>query len=374
MKRLQANIISDNVISALGFGSEENFDALKNNISGVKQMNIPTLGNLSMPLAGIDAHKFIELEKSIKNPELYTRFEKLMILSVKQALGKCLVNPSQKDTIIIISTTKGNIDIIHDESKHEKLALWYSANQLGKYFNAANTPLIISNACISGVLALVYASRLLSQGVYKNAIVVGADVLSDFVISGFNSFKSLSPGICMPFDSKRDGLNIGEGAATIVLSSETESEFFISAGASANDANHISGPSRTGEGLYQAITHSLQKGEGVDYISAHGTATAYNDDMESIAINRCGLQDVPVNSYKAYVGHTLGAAGVLETIFSLWSMKKDLLIKSLGCENLGVVEPLNVIFKNKSHKIQKTLKLASGFGGCNAAMIIEKNE
>jgi 3-oxoacyl-[acyl-carrier-protein] synthase I len=373
MKKKFTNIIADNVISSLGFGSQENFSALENNISGVKIYNLPNLDNLSLPLGKLDENIFSEQERHINNREAYTRFEKLIILSITDALKKTSINPSSKDTIIIISTTKGNVDLINDEKQREKLSLWYSAQQIAKHFNAANTPMVVCNACISGVLALIQAHRLLSNNIFKHAIVVGADVLSDFVISGFNSFKSLSPGICMPFDEKRDGLNIGEGAATIVLSNEIDGDFSITSGASANDANHISGPSRNGEGLYQSIMHTISKNELIDYVSAHGTATPYNDDMESIAITRASLNNIYVNSYKAYIGHTLGAAGVIESVFSLWSMKNNLLIKSLGCNIAGVVEPINIIQENTKKKINKTLKMASGFGGCNATMVIKSN-
>ncbi|MBS4013878.1 MAG: hypothetical protein KGZ97_08985 [Bacteroidetes bacterium] len=372
MKKLITNIISDNVISALGFGSDSNFSELKANKSGVKTYTLPNLDNISLPLGRINDALFSAAEKTIKDFDKYTRFEKLMIFSIEEALSKTSINPSSKDTLIIISTTKGNVDLIHDKSQRNKLSLWYSAEQIANYFHAANKPVIVCNACISGVLAITYAHRLLSNNTFKHAIVVGADVLSDFVISGFNSFKSLSPGICKPFDAERDGLNIGEGAATIILSNEITGEFSITSGASANDANHISGPSRTGEGLYQSIIHTISDNDKFDYISAHGTATPYNDDMESIALSRAGLSQIPVNSYKAYIGHTLGAAGIVETVFSLMSMKNNMLVKSLGCENQGVAEKLNVITENKTVIINKILKMASGFGGCNATMIVKR--
>ncbi len=369
----RSNIISESVFSAVGFGVNNNFNALKLNTSGIKLFN-NTYAETALPLGKCDEGIFKELEQNVLNPEKYTRFEKLLISSINDALSNISIQPDSEDTVIIISTTKGNIDLIHDSKQQDKLPLWYSAMQVEKYFKTANKPIVISNACISGVLALIYAHRLLSDKVFKHAIVVGADIMSDFVISGFNSFKSLSPGICKPFDAGRDGLSIGEGVGTIVLSSEINSDYAITGGASANDANHISGPSRTGEGLYQAIMHTINKSDNFDFISAHGTATPYNDDMESIAITRAGLKNVPVNSFKAYIGHTLGAAGIIETIFTLASMKNDLLIKSLGCDNPGVVENVNIIQNNTSSKINKSLKLASGFGGCNSAMIIEKNQ
>jgi 3-oxoacyl-[acyl-carrier-protein] synthase-1 len=143
-----------------------------------------------------------------------------------------------------------------------------------------------------------------------------------------------------------------------------------------NDANHISGPSRTGEELYQAIDQAMRSAGvetgAIDLISAHGTATIYNDEMEAKAITLAGLQDVPVNSLKGYYGHTLGAAGLIESVISLHSMKAGLIIPTLGFSEMGVTKPLNVCRQLEEKPIQHCLKTASGFGGCNAAVIFSK--
>jgi len=180
---------------------------------------------------------------------------------------------------------------------------------------------------------------------------------------------------CRPFDANRDGLSLGEGAGTIVVTKEKRPDSIkLVHGASANDANHISGPSRTGEGLYLAASHALQDKRPIDFISAHGTATLYNDDMESHAINRLHLSDIPVNSFKGYFGHTLGAAGVIETILTKHSILNGMLYKSLGTETPGVASPLHVVTKSMKKTLNCCLKLSSGFGGCNAAILLEKNE
>ena len=147
-----------------------------------------------------------------------------------------------------------------------------SADVIKEYFGLAHQPEILSVACISGVAALIWGHRLIQEGRYDHVIVCGADVLSKFVISGFMSFKALSPEICKPHDKDRVGLNLGEAAATIILSSKIQSDFRIVNGSTSNDANHISGPSRTGEGLYRASVQALNE-QRIDYISAHGTAT-----------------------------------------------------------------------------------------------------
>jgi len=245
---------------------------------------------------------------------------------------------------------------------------------LQRQFNFRNEPLVISDACISGVQAIITGARLISAGLYDNCVINGTDIISEFVLSGFNSFKSLSTGPCRPFDKTRDGLSLGEGSGTIILTSDPDvsgnDKILVSEGFSTNDANHISGPSRTGEGLFIAISRVLQKSSPkIDFISAHGTATPYNDEMESVAINRAGLQDVPVNSFKGYWGHTLGAAGVIESIMSIYSMRNNILFNTLGFSVPGVTNPLNLVSVPVKKEINNCLKIASGFGGCNAAVL-----
>ncbi|MBK8807648.1 MAG: beta-ketoacyl synthase [Bacteroidales bacterium] len=367
-------VAAENTTTALGFDTQTLIENIKNGVSGLQLIDNISLSKEVLPLALVD---FESLDSKINNSYLYTRFEKLLIHSIAHALNGSDIDISSPDTLLVITTTKGNIELLHTPQKekfgNERILLHKAAHVVADYFHTVNKPLVISNACISGILGIVYAQRLLQQGVYKNVVVSGADVISKFVISGFQSFKSLSHTPCKPFDSERVGLSLGEGAGTMVLSTNKTSERNIRVvrGASANDANHISGPSRTAEGLFLAISRVLGN-ESVDYISAHGTATPYNDDMESVAINRAGLAAVPVNSFKAYLGHTLGAAGIIEAIIGIESMKRNELFKSLGSENIGVVEPINVIKENKTHSIEKFLKIGSGFGGCNAAVLFQK--
>ena len=146
--------------------------------------------------------------------------------------------------------------------------------------------------------------------------------------------------------------------------------------ATSNDANHISGPSRTGEGLVIAISKAIEEAKisstDIDYISAHGTATVFNDEMESIAFGRLDLTDVPLNSLKGYYGHTFGSSGLLETIIGIESINNDTLIACHGYKENGVTNPLNIIKKTTKKPLKTFLKTASGFGGCNTAILIKK--
>jgi len=310
----------------------------------------------------------------------FTRFEQMLIRSIAEALKNAPVDPSGNETALVISTTKGNISLLEsmkdDPELRDRVALTDSAKKIARHFQFSTSPFIVSNACISGLLGMIMGMRLIRSGQYQHVVVAGADEISKFILSGFQSFQAVSDRPCRPFDAARDGINLGEGAATVVLSARRNrpDDVCISGGSVSNDANHISGPSRTGEELYQAISNSLEdagiNASNIDLVSAHGTATLYNDEMEARAINLAGLQKVPVNSLKGFYGHTLGAAGLIETIASAWSMREGIILPTPGYENPGVSLPVNVSNRVRKGKIKHCLKTASGFGGCNAAITL----
>ncbi len=370
-------ISSDNVLSPIGLTTAENFSQLKLNVSGVKLHDDKTMSEQPFQAALFINEDFID---NAKND--YTRFEKLLIASITDALSKTAVNASDENTVLIISSTKGNISLLETETASDalntRISLNTSATIVAKHFKFINQPVIISNACISGMLAILTGMRLIQSGQYKHAVVAGADVISKFVLSGFQSFQAVSQSPCKPFDATRDGINLGEGAGTVILTSDENlsSGIKVAGGSVSNDANHISGPSRTGEELNIAITKALNtagiSADDIDFISAHGTATVFNDEMETKAINLAGLQAVPVNSLKGYYGHTLGAAGLIESVIAIQSLKDNLVIPTRGFENIGVSQPVNICSSLQTASLQHCLKTASGFGGCNAALIFSK--
>lgn len=375
----QVYFTGDNIISSLGFSSAENFEQLKEGNTGIRSLSDSEIYPEPFIASMVDRQKV----NNLLLDEQYTLLEKMIILSVKDALSNSNIDAASPKTVFILSTTKGNIHLL-DQSVAanygaDRVHLWKLGEIVARYFGNPNGVRVISNACISGVLAINNAAMLLQNNLFENAVVVGADLVTRFVLSGFMSFHSLSPEPCKPFDANRDGLSLGEAAGTVLLSvhpSDQNNNYVFAGGASANDANHISGPSRTGEGSFIAIKKTLteaniESGE-IDHISAHGTATPYNDDMESIALARHNLNRVPVNSMKGFWGHTLGAAGVIETVALLWEMKNNTLIKTNGFSKAGTVEPLNVITKTENAQLETCLKMASGFGGCNASLIIKK--
>ncbi len=374
------------IVSPLATGSYQNFEAVVNGESRLRyhenKWNIPEPFFASLFESGAIDDIFAQTTQHFPNHTsvTYTPFEKIAICAACEAIQKAEIDASKDDVLFILSTTKGNIDLLNTlhDYEPERIYLWRSAQLIAHFFGNANTPVVVSNACISGCAAQLTAFNLLKyNSSYRYIVVIGAETLSRFVISGFQSFKALSPERCQPFDQDRHGLNLGEAAAAIVYAQtdqETElpeNAVLLSAGAINNDANHISGPSRTGDGLMQSINNTIKNTDKQDiaFINAHGTATLYNDDMESMAIHRSGLQDTIVNSMKGYYGHTLGAAGVLEVILSSIALQKQMVLRSLGCQNPGTVKPLHVCQQTIRNQGNAFLKLISGFGGSNAALL-----
>lgn len=369
-----------NCITPLGFDVDSNREALLAGKSGVALHKI--IDNQDPFYASvIDSEKLDEEFRRVFTGNIhfeFTRLEKMLLLSIKPLVEKHTVT---ENTAFILSTTKGNISLLKNQAElPEGTYLPKLAQKIADFFGFKTKPIVVSNACVSGVMAIAVAKNMIQAGKYKDAFVIAGDEISEFVISGFNSFQAIGSEPCKPYDKNRNGINIGEAAAAAYITSEpSENEKFrfkVLGDSAINDANHISGPSRTGDGLYGSIKNAMMEAnisaEEIDFISAHGTATLYNDEMESIAFNRMELQNIPLNSMKGYYGHCLGASGLLESIISMESALQNTLIPSKNFEEIGVTQPLNIIKENQPANIRYILKTASGFGGCNAAIVLEK--
>lgn len=300
----------------------------------------------------------------------YTLFESLCIRSARRAIDDSGIDATNKRCVFILSSTKGDI--------------WTpsatTARRIACALGNKTTPIVISLACTSGVAAQLTAYRLLETGKYDTAVVSGADVLIEFVVSGFQCVHAVSENVCRPFDKNRDGLNVGEAVGTIVLSTQpnTTNTWCLVGGAIHNDANHISGPSRTAEGAFRCITDCLTlcQHNGITddlaCISVHGTATNYNDEMESIAIHRAGLDNLYVSALKGYWGHTMGAAGVVETIVTMATLDDGWIPAVKGFEEQGTTYAIGVSNQERTTDKHTFIKLLSGFGGVNAAVVWTK--
>ncbi len=375
--------IGESMITPLGFTVEENFAAVMAGRSELRRYE--SLWNLPFPCfvslipdEKLEAESARELSAEVL-VSLQTKFEKIAMLSAVKAVKQSGIDPASERVVFILSSTKGNVGLLEDENSDlERVTPAHTARKVANFFGNPNMPITVSNACISGLCAQIEAYRCLKSGQYDTAVVVGADVLSPFIVAGFQSLKALSDEQCRPFSANRRGLNLGEAAAAVVytLADESADGWRMLAGAVRNDANHISGPSRTGEGSYRALMSVLaESGLSADdlaCLNVHGTSTMYNDEMESIAITRAGLAAVPVNAMKGYFGHTLGAAGVLETLLSMRAVEAGEVPATRGFDELGVSMPVLVSSEAVDTQKKAFVKLLSGFGGCNAAAAFVK--
>lgn len=360
-----------NILTPFGNSIETNWDKLVKGNSALTK--IDSFGHLENFYAGkIDEEIFRNLKEQVIGYKNYTRLEIAGILALQSIVEKSKLSSR---TGFIVSTTKGNIHQLSSSLKGASIPDF--AKKIAGYFGFITEPVIISNACVSGVLAVNVAKRFIEMEMFDEAYVLALDELTDFVLTGFNSFQAMDFDLCKPFDQARKGVNLGEAVACVYLSkSQDENSFQILGEASINDANHISGPSRTGEGLVLSIESAMKEANifsnEIDYISAHGTATLYNDEMEAIAFNRLQMETIPINSLKAFYGHTLGASGLLELIISMKQAQEKLILKSHNFNELGVSVPLNILKENLQKEVNIILKTSSGFGGSNAVIILKK--
>ena len=362
-QNVMVSVLADNVISPLGETSEENYQAVKEGKSAIHAYAPMTAGIPNGFVASL----------------LSSDFEELAFRSAQKAIDASGINISSTRTVFILSSTKGSIEKL-GQTDDDKLYLGNIAQRIATRLGIQLSPIVVCNACISGLAAMILASRLLVSKKYDYAVVCGADCPGRFIISGFQSLNAMSAFSCQPFDIERQGLNLGEAAATVVLGREITTKsvnngcrkqvWQIGHGYIKNDAYHISAPSKTAEGLYEALLKTMN---GIDkrniaFINAHGTATLFNDQMEAIAIHRAELQDIPVNALKGYVGHTLGAAGIMETILCMKAIDDHIILGTRGYEEVGVSGRIQLSSKHHSTIKTSFIKQLSGFGGCNATL------
>lgn len=374
-----AYIIADNIISPLGETSEENYLSVKAGRSGIRAYepgtcNIPEGFYASLLFEDFETLALRSAQKAIANALKN-------IANEQKTIGNGQLELKGKRTAFILSSTKGNIE--------ENISLADSAQRIASQLGIDSKPIVVCNACISGLSALILGNRLIDSDLYDAAIVCGCDTPRQFILSGFQSLKALSPEPCRPFDIERMGLNLGEAAATLILSKNPiqGNSWRMGDGFIRNDAFHISTPSKTADGLYLSLQRTLESftkeisstceqidlKEYLAFINAHGTATLFNDQMESVAIGRAGLSDLPANAYKSFWGHTMGAAGILETIISMKAIDDDTILGTRGFSELGVSGKMNICAENRPTDKKGFIKMLSGFGGCNATIWAAKS-
>lgn len=371
--------IGDSLLTAFGLSTTKSYEAVKAGQSCLGRQE----GKWELPepfIASFIEDRLLEEEcRKLHIGKEYTRFEQMAIIVANEAIRQAGVDPQGQDVRFILSTTKGNVDQLGLPHVDDgKLDLPSTASRIARWFGNPNKPITVSNACISGLHAQIEAWRILRGEMANIAIILAADTLSPFVVSGFQVFRAASDEPCRPFDEERLGLNLGEAAACAIYKRVSPEEvkagsWVIGKGAVYNDAYHISHPSRTAEGSFRALKAVAGGYTAEDFamVNVHGTATLYNDEMESTALYRAGLSNVPINSLKGYFGHTMGATGLLETLITMRSLEDGTILGTKGYHAEGVSHHVDISEENRPAKGKRFIKLISGFGGCNAAVRYE---
>jgi 3-oxoacyl-(acyl-carrier-protein) synthase len=292
------------------------------------------------------------------------------------------------DTMLITASTKAGIDQLEAAVRNQPTPLnrilgCQVADFVADRLGLRGARCHISAACASATIALALGAARIEQGEAESVLVCGVDLLSEFVFSGFSALHALAPEACRPFDTGRDGLLLGEGAAYLLLMSEDRcrqtgrsSLGRIAGWGIASDAHHITAPSRTGEGLIlaicQALDHAGLTPADVAAVNAHGTGSVYNDAMELTAFGAVFDPLPPLHSVKGAIGHTMGACGAIEAIVGLFSLEHQCLPPTVG---LRTPEPL--ARGRASPQVQPIagdylLATNSGFGGSNACLVLQR--
>lgn len=390
------------VISSVGMNTHEHLDSLLNLRTGFGKIDLlPTVHKDSLPAFEI---KITDEElcrlAGVNVGEGFSRTALLGIISVKEALGSAQISDvNEVRTGLISSTTVGGMREFEQHYK-ELLDLTKDgdfmqyahvvdtgehAERIADHFGIHDYVNTVSTACSSASNAIILGAELIKHGKLDRVICGGSDVLSRFTLNGFNSLLILDKGHSRPFDANRSGVNLGEGAAYLVLESEemlrkNPKKIWaeLKGYSNSNDAYHQTASSPDGDGallsMQRAMDMAALRTSDIDYINCHGTATENNDLSEALAIQNLFAEHIPpFASTKPYTGHTLAAAGGVEAIFSILSMEHDVAFPNLNFETQMpeiTITPLKSLTRNIP--INNILSNSFGFGGSNTSLLFSK--
>jgi 3-oxoacyl-[acyl-carrier-protein] synthase II len=396
---LRVAVTGMGVVSPLGQGLEETGRALRAGFDGVRPVTTFDVSKTRCKTAGQAPSKLWFLaplgEKEPRQRHLQHPASFMMIAA---AQGLWMADPEFRPDLVVMGTTSGGMSFGEhfyraqvEKRRPRDRAAWLANYLPHKPVLDAQSACgwsapsqIIANACASGTNAVGHAFRLVRAGMHRRVLCGGYDALSEMVFAGFDSLQASTPECIRPFDRNRTGLVLGEGAALLALE---EMESARQRGATilaeitgygiSTDNHHLTQPHPSGIGPRQAMERALadarrQAGE-VDYINAHGTATAFNDATEGAAIAQVFGQDVPVSSTKSMMGHSLGAAGAIEAVFSILAIRQQFLPPNIHFTELDPAWSLNIVAnQSREARVKCVVSNSFGFGGTNASVVIEE--
>lgn len=383
------------IISAIGGNAGEALDSLKKARSGLGPItHLDTIFKGELPVAEVRlSNQELADRCGATDGQLVTRTTLLGLIAAREAAKQAGLDPSEKQfrTGLVSATTCGGMDKTEINFRHYQKGGAFihfiftrdcsdSTERIADDLGIRDYLTTISTACSSSANAIIHGARLIRQGIVDRVIAGGTDALTKYTLNGFHALQILDKNPSKPFDKDRLGLNLGEGAAYLVLESEDSADGKKILGelkgcSNVNDAYHQTASSPEGLGPYLSMREALEKSalepETIDYINAHGTGTDNNDLTEGLAIEKLFGPHIPaVSSTKPFTGHTLGAAGAVEAVISIMALTHQVIFPNLNFRTkipeLGF-EPVKELIP--SARLRNVLSNSFGFGGNDSTLI-----
>ncbi len=392
------------LITGLGNSILENLDGLKGKKNAFQKPKYLNTKHRDLPIFEVKmSNEELKLKLSIPENKIINRTTLLALIAIKEALSYLPehIRNDKKIAFINATTVSGMTDVedkyfefISDQQSGTFMNYISSSecvdctDEISKYFDFQGFKLTISTACSSSSNAVLLASKLIQTGEADIVICGGTDAISKFTLNGFNSLRNVSSSPNIPFDEHRDGLNLGEGAAYLILESKNSVQkrngktlAFLKGYANTNEGYHPTAPAPNGEGALRTMKEALENAnlnpQDIDFISTHGTATLGNDLSEGKAIERLFSDEQiypPFSSIKSYIGHTLASSGAASAIFSCLFLNSGFLPANLRFKNQ--MKELNIKPLEEHaypNRINYILSNSFGFGGNNVVLVLAKS-
>ena len=398
-------VTGEGVISAIGFNKQAMLLSLQKKQSGIREMKHLQSTHLELPVGEVNlSNEEMKDMLNIPTSQMMSRTALMGMIAIRQAFLDASIDVdeiiAQKKKgkalkiVLISGTTVGGMDItekyfnnIDDDSDVEFLQhhdCGSCTNLMANYFGVFDEVTTLSTACSSAANAIIFGARLLKTGRADIVIAGGTEALSRFHLNGFNSLMILDENHCRPFDDTRAGLNLGEGAAFVVLESEEMAckrgvipHVFLTGYGNACDAFHQTASSENGEGAYLAMKEAMEMAHlaptDIQYINAHGTGTPNNDQSESVSIQRLFGDNLPlISSTKSFTGHTTSASGSIEAVICILAMQNHFVPANLGWKyqmTNGITPTLGV----ENIVLEHVLCNSFGFGGNDSSLLFSSH-
>ncbi|MBX2965379.1 MAG: beta-ketoacyl-[acyl-carrier-protein] synthase family protein [Cyclobacteriaceae bacterium] len=392
------HVAGSGIISSIGNTYDECLQALRESKHGIRALtSLASVHKQKLPVGEVNlTHAELAARAELKKP--VTRTAMLGLLAAREALKNSgLKENSRWRKGLVSSTTVGGMDrseiffpaYLNDSSSGNLADVIHhgcgaTTDIIAQHLGLDDFNATINTACSSSANAIIYGARLIRHGLLDVVVAGGTDALTKFTINGFKSLMILDDEPCRPFDAARKGLNLGEGAGYVVLVSDKvlneeglQPKALVSGFANTNDAYHQTASSPEGRGSYEAMEKTLAmanlKPEQISYINLHGTGTANNDLSEGTAVKRLFADKLPpVSSTKAFTGHTLGASGGIEAVFSIMAITHQCVFPNLRFQS--PIPEINIHPQQhfEERTIQHVMSNSFGFGGSCSSIIFSK--